>query len=475
MIKPIVDIDINNIFYQLHLVAKEECKDPQIPVYNTGIDEANKTFIGAGEFYIIAYSSDPDSLSAPGIDKTKALDEIKKYVGEFSGRDVASSIVDKDLIPIQHGQRIKAQRSSSDDSDSSEVNETISYDYSLLARLFGDSGDEVMQEASSGSSSGSGSGSGSSSSSSSSGSRSGSSGSGSSGSGSSSVSSDIIVGYMLPYLVNIAGQKVQPAKNSLERFMDHVKDLGVSAFFDGIPFLVSKIASAIGGLKIGTDSMSVSTTGINKVISKGIEKGVKGIEKGVKGIENAINRRKLDVDQAVSAIRSQFDDDYKNNSARISIDSRSNLETRLRQQKKFNNKIAGKLRTGSDMVITIIVKSTDTNYPKYNKSNLAETITKAFQSIDKKNGLGISGKFSKENLIKIGGYSTRTVRVQTKNTLTFESAKQIEDHIIQLLFEAAKPSNPSLKIDNSDITDLYVFFHKNLKKEEQKKSSSKSK
>ena len=464
MIKPIVDIDINNIFYQLHLVAKEECKDPQIPVYNTGIDEANKTFIGAGEFYIIAYSSDPDSLSAPGIDKTKALDEIKKYVSEFSGRDVAASIVDKDLIPIQHGQQIKAQRSSSDDSDSSEVNETISYDYSLLARLFGDSGDEVMQEASSGS--GSGSGSGSSSSSSRSGSRS--SGSGSSGSGSSSVSSDIIVGYMLPYLVNIAGQKVQPAKNSLERFMDHVKDLGVSAFFDGIPFLVSKIASAIGGLKIGSDSMSVSTTGINKVISK-------GVEKGVKGIENAINRRKLDVDQAVSAIRSQFDDDYKNNSARISIDSRSNLETRLRQQKKFNNKIAGKLRTGSDMVITIIVKSTDTNYPKYNKSNLAETITKAFQSIDKKNGFGISGKFSKENLIKIGGYSTRTVRVQTKNTLTFESAKQIEDHIIQLLFEAAKPSNPSPKIDNSDITDLYVFFHKNLKKEEQKKSSSKSK
>ena len=112
MIKPIVDIDINNIFYQLHLVAKEECKDPQIPVYNTGVDEANKTFIGAGEFYIIAYSSDPDSLSAPGIDKTKALDEIKKYVNAFSGKDVADSIVDKDLIPIQHGQQIKAQRSS---------------------------------------------------------------------------------------------------------------------------------------------------------------------------------------------------------------------------------------------------------------------------------------------------------------------------------------------------------------------------
>ena len=164
---------------------------------------------------------------------------------------------------------------------------------------------------------------------------------------------------------------MQPAKSSLERFTDHVKDLGVSAFFDGIPSLVSKVAGAIGGLKIGSDSMSVNTASINKVISK-------GVEKGVKGIENAINRRKLDVDQAVSAIRSQFDDDYKNNSARISTDSRSNLETRLRQQKKFNNKISGKLRAGSDTVITIIVKSSDTNYPKYNKSNLAETITKAF-------------------------------------------------------------------------------------------------
>lgn len=150
-----------------------------------------------------------------------------------------------------------------------------------------------------------------------------------------------------------------------------MKDLGISAFFNGIPSLVSKVAGAIGGLKIGSDSMSVSTTGINKAISK-------GVEKGVKGIENAINRRKLDVDQVVSAIRSQFDDDYRNNSARINTDSRSNLETRLRQQKKFNNKISGKLRSGSDTVITIIVKSSDTNYPKYNKSNLAETITKAF-------------------------------------------------------------------------------------------------
>lgn len=411
MIKPIVDIDINNIFYQLHLVAKEECKDPQIPVYNTGIDEVNKTFIGAGEFYIIAYSSDPDDLSAPGIDKTKALEEIKKYVNEFSGKDVADSIVDKDLIPIEHGQSIRGRQSSSDDNDSSEVNETISYDYSLLASLFGDGGDEVMQEASSNSS-----------------------------------SSSIVVGYILPYLVNIAGQKVQPAKSSLERFGDYVKDLGVSAFFDGIPSLISKVANAIGGLKIGSDSMSVSTTNINKAISK-------GVEKGVKGIENAINRRKLDVDQVVSAIRSQFDDDYKNNSARINTDSRSNLETRLRQQKKFNNKISDKLRSGSDTVITIIVKSSDTNYPKYSKSNLAETITKAFQSLDKKNGWGISGKFGEENLIKIGGYSTRTVKVQTKNTLTFESAKSIEDSIIWLLFEA-KDSSKTFEQYCNDIAEL---------------------
>lgn len=422
MIKPIVDIDINNIFYQLHLVAKEECKDPQIPVYNTGIDEVNKTFIGAGEFYIIAYSSDPDDLSAPGIDKTKALEEIKKYVNEFSGKDVADSIADKDLIPIEHGQSIRGRQSSSDDYDFSEVNETISYDYSLLASLFGDSGDEVMQEASSGSDSSS------------------------SNFSSSSSSSSIVVGYMLPYLVNIAGQKVQPAKSSLERFGDYVKDLGVSAFFDGIPSLISKVANAIGGLKIGSDSMSVSTTNINKAISK-------GVEKGVKGIENAINRRKLDVDQAVSAIRSQFDDDYKNNSARINTDSRSNLETRLRQQKKFNNKISDKLRSGSDTVITIIVKSSDTNYPKYSKSNLAETITKAFQSLDKKNGCGISGKFGEENLIKIGGYSTRTVKVQTKNTLTFESVKSIEDGIIWMLFEA-KGTPKSFDQYCNDIAEL---------------------
>ncbi len=84
------------------------------------------------------------------------------------------------MIPIEHSQPIKAQRSSSDDNDSSEVNEAISYDYSLLANLFGDSGDEVMQEASSNSNS-------------------------NSSSDSNPSSSSIVVGYMLPYLVNIAG------------------------------------------------------------------------------------------------------------------------------------------------------------------------------------------------------------------------------------------------------------------------------
>ena len=41
---------------------------------------------------------------------------------------------------------------------------------------------------------------------------------------------------------------------------------------------------------------------------------------------------------------------------------------------------------------------------------------------------------------------------------------------IQKILSTTKPG-----IDDSDTTDLYVFFHKNLKKEEQKKSSSKSK
>lgn len=41
---------------------------------------------------------------------------------------------------------------------------------------------------------------------------------------------------------------------------------------------------------------------------------------------------------------------------------------------------------------------------------------------------------------------------------------------IQKILSTTKPG-----IDDSDTIDLYVFFHKNLKKEEQKKSSSKSK
>lgn len=65
-------------------------------------------------------------------------------------------------------------------------------------------------------------------------------------------------------------------------------------------------------------------------------------------------------------------------------------------------------------------------------------------------------------MIKIGGYSTRTVKVQTKNTLTFESAKSIEDSIIWLLFEA-KDSSKTFEQYCNDIAELvFNAFDKSL-------------
>ncbi len=56
-------------------------------------------------------------------------------------------------------------------------------------------------------------------------------------------------------------------------------------------------------------------------------------------------------------------------------------------------------------------------------------------------------------MIKVGGYSTRTVKVQTKNTLTFESSRSVEDSIIWLLFEA-KGTSKSFDQYCNDIAEL---------------------
>ena len=81
----------------MHLLAKKECNDAEIAVYNTAVDEENKTFVGAGEFYIIAYSKKPDELGASSIDKNKALGEIKKYISSFCGKESADAISDADM------------------------------------------------------------------------------------------------------------------------------------------------------------------------------------------------------------------------------------------------------------------------------------------------------------------------------------------------------------------------------------------
>jgi len=129
-----IDIDINSIFYQLHEAALENSKDAEVEVFNTGVDEVQKTYTGSGEYFICVSSTDPSSLSGD-LDKSKALDVAKKYVKFFCGDETSSKLDEKMLMPIKEGEKIKRKGDGGSD-DGEDVSEAITYDYSLLTQLF---------------------------------------------------------------------------------------------------------------------------------------------------------------------------------------------------------------------------------------------------------------------------------------------------------------------------------------------------
>lgn len=418
MASPSLDIDINNIFYQLHEAALENSKDLEIEIYNTGVDEQAKTYTGSGEYFICASSTDPDSLSAD-LDKTQAFEVLKKYVQFFCGDETASNLDEKMLMPIKEGEKVQRRK----DGEKDDVSEAITYDYSLLTQLFDSDQEEddgtfvVLNEA-----------------------------------------DKKVVGYLLPYLASIKKEKPKPANIGRKRLLNHFKKLGRWTLVTGLPSLASmpfsllgKLAGALPGIVVKTGSGDFDTRGATQAVGKGLDATAKGIKKagelGGKAYDYVKGNLEIDLTSLESNVSQAFDKDYPSNDVHPRVYKVTTLTQILRQQQKFSNKIKARLESAGEYCLGILVSSDDINYDQYNKEVIAIEVTKG---IALQNPSMFSNKISKDQVLKVAGYD---VRSRVKNKKIFYETKttdEICNDLVGFLFEATLSTSDAKPVEYSE-------------------------
>lgn len=99
-VEPVIDININVIFYMLHELAAAEAKkvNSSIEIENIAVNEKDKTFVGPGEYLLIAKVKDEND-DIP--DVQMFLDVLCKYVEFFCGEDESKKIKKEQLKDIK--------------------------------------------------------------------------------------------------------------------------------------------------------------------------------------------------------------------------------------------------------------------------------------------------------------------------------------------------------------------------------------
>ena len=370
-----IDIDINNIFYQLHETAVERAKSfaADFEIYNTGINEELKvpSFTGSGQYFICIAAKDETTIPDSGVQKNDVFEAFKEYIKSFCDAESANNLNEDQLEPIEVGQKIKHKKN---DSEENEKN----VDESLLSELFGtDEDDDTIEE---------------------------------------STSGKKIIGYLLPYQAIIKGEKLKPAHIGLERLGKHLKKIGHAILFKAIPSLLAAPFSLLGKALGSFEGISFDAGPFGKVNTKlglGVAAKVptlaaKGIKKGgdlaAAGYAQVKQNLTIDLTTIISDISKAFNDEFSNNDVHIRVYPTKILIEKLKAQGKFTSKIQAKITTGSEHCIGIIVNSDDDNYISYNKESIATIVTKG---IANQNDSMFTATITKDMILKVAGYGVK--------------------------------------------------------------------
>ena len=465
--KPLVDIDINNIFFQLHQIASQRAKEAasNIDITNLGVDTKNETYVGTGDFLIIASAKD---LKNPGeADKLKGdcLKAINAYTEFFIDK---KNFTESDLNVLQM----------SVPKDSTKT-ESTRFDFTmpLLENLFeADTSDDVSDDDKETMKL--------------------------SADSTADLPETVAVGYSLPYACQIAGQKKHPLADRIKEEAKSAKNLAsellklavspVSAIAKNAAGVAGSAAKGIIDLGYGLGksilgntlsdiaSLKIGTFGNNSIgVGAAVDAG-KAVGKAAKdaavGTASAVGKAakdaavdakaaagkalgklvgkvkrefsKKDLDTIQHDMYKELNKEYPNNLLDIYIYKTDQLINRIQKQKKMTSALKAELLKNGllsrmEYCIGVIANSNDENYDSYNEEMIADAFTKASGHADNP---FLKGGVTKDDVYKISDYSTdfKTSTYKSQKRESIEAAKELG----RLIFEG------QLAVFESDIDDM---------------------
>ena len=459
-IRPLLDIDINNIFFQLHQIATEQAKKAasDIVITNLGVDTQNETYVGSGEFLIIASAEDLKNPGEPDKLKRKCLDALNAYVEFFIDK---KDIKESDLNEIQ----MTVPKTDT-------KTESVKFDFTmpLLENLFEASDDENDAKLSADSTD--------------------------------DLPDSVTVGYSLPYVCNIVGQKKHPLADRIKAEAKSAKNIAaellklavspVSAIAKNAANVAGSAAKGIidigyglgksilgntlsdlASLKIGTfgnGSIGVgSAVDAGKAVGKAAKDAAVGTATAVgkaakdiaidsgKAAGKALGKlvgkvkrefAKKDLDTIRNDMYKELNKEYPNNLLDVYIYKTDQLINRIQKQKKMTSALKAELLKNGllsrmEYCIGVIANSNDENYDMYDEQIIADAFTKACGHADNP---FLKGGVSEDDVYKISDYST-DFKTSTYKSQKHESTETAAS-IMNMLFEE------QFAVFESDIDDM---------------------
>ena len=330
MNKPIAKIDINNIFFQLHEIASQQANSGKVEVTNLGVDPDKKTFTGPGEMLLVACAKESGDIDDNL--KKNCLVALQTYVEFFASKDVSSKIKEEDLTPIE-------RKTDKKDKTKKKKEESAEWKSSLLSKIFEDVDDNVDGE---------------------------------------------IVGYSLPYKMNIEGQKDIDLQASFKKLAakagGFVGDV-LSGILSGTMTVGKELLKGMFGSTLSDlASIKFHTFGNHSVGVKDIVDPAIGLSKGIAKVfkdkvvpflkDNFLDKDIKDVQQKLQA---RLSEKYPNTTAKVSIEKKNALLTDLKTHNKLDTDVKKTLSdTNLDQVLVIEVNSNDKNYGMFSVEAIAK-------------------------------------------------------------------------------------------------------
>ena len=408
-IVPVVDIDLNNIFFQLHTTALKEVETNwknKIDIVNLGIDYKNQTFVGSGEFIIVAQHNKNDTSLSPKQEPQKFKDDCKDALTTY--------------CQIFAGQYAKMQLEKNDDLlkpiiDVAPVPENIAT-LSLSQLLIEKSDNDNDRK-------------------------------------------NANIGYYVKYNINIEGQKKHNVYDALTKGSKYL----TKHVFNGLKNVISAAATGLfSNVFKDLQSLKIIIGGKDYNAGGPVANTLKAVADGVKksavvagqSFKKAIS--KTDLQDLSNKFEEKIRAKFTRSTANASIYNVDSLLIQIKKQKKLTSELTHALMKNGivfrmQYVIGLTVANTDENYEQINVDVLHKIFKDALSDV--KGAIfkttTLFKEFPKENVLKIDGFKSKVGVNKLRAKSVPIEALQIKQQFMKLMLE-----NYLLVSEETDVNKL---------------------